>query len=255
MRRFSLLLLLVCVFLAGVFVGLWSAWKQNPSGRDLKYALQDNNLASLLVGAGDSVSVVTAGSAKAPKLDFFAGNPCTSNSTPDKCEINGSAAAGTYPFKCLSDNGYGCTDPAIQQGFLGFAKTSLLHLAGVQVPTPEVTEPAKAPGGPAATSSYTAYLSCATNNGTKTTVLFDSGGNGITSITATVGESVFWSSQPSFTLDSSKFPAGLCSNGNPTDGGGTKQAECDVNMSGQNAGYVVQQENCGPSGPLTLITK
>jgi hypothetical protein len=97
-----------------------------------------------------------------------------------------------------------------------------------------------------------AYVSCV--NGT--TALNDPNGNSLTTITASSGQTVYWISPKPFTLNTSSFPAGLCSNGNPGSGN-TQEAQCAIAISGQNLQYGVQAQTTPSCSALsaTLLTK
>jgi hypothetical protein len=257
------ILLLLCVFIAGVFFGIWldwSAWKQKVGAREMAFELEDNGAANLRVHSGDTVSLVSGGSAKNPLMNFFLYSPCVDTKTPStNCVIADGTPPGLYPFACVSDNGYTCPDPGIQQtpasplkglSYLEFVETDL-HLVGVPPSPAQAPEPVKAPEAHATASSTTAYVGC---NAKNVTTLYDTNGEPLPlTIAASSGQSVFWSSPRQFTLTWSNYPANLCST-QPTSGG-PQQAVCAVTTPGLTGSYVVLVQSCGPSAPETLTTK
>jgi hypothetical protein len=260
-------MLLLCVFIVGVFFGIWmdwSAWKHKVGQRDLVFEVQDYPMANLQVHAGDRITLVPppGGNGNGLLMNFVGYSPCTSGLTPtNPCIVDAEAAAGPYLFTCNSGAGYTCPDPGVQQqptspledlSYPGFVKRDFTHLLGMRRAAVPKPGPSKMAGAHPATSGVTAYVSC--QNGT--TVLQDPNGNSLTTITASRNETVFWISARPFSLDMSSAPAGLCSNGNPGSGN-TQQAQCDIALSGQTVQYKVQAQTTPACSALaaTLITK
>jgi len=263
MKALSTFVLLLCVFVAGVFLGIWMDWSAHNK-RNLNYVLEDYNMANLQVHPGDSLSLVSGGQATDPKMTFVGGyDPCLPGGKPNTCVIDKNASAGPYIFNCSSANGYACTDPGIQQSptgpgpfenfsYGGFVKTDFMHLFGMQRSSTQKHEPVKAPAAPAASSSVSAYVSCLNGQ----TALNGPDGGSLTTIKASVGEAVYWISPKPFTLDTSSFPPGLCSNGNPG-GSGLTQASCVVALGVPGTSYQVQAQTTPTCAALkaTLQTK
>jgi hypothetical protein len=105
-------------------------------------------------------------------------------------------------------------------------------------------------GGHPATSAFTAYVSCDSSNNT---LLQDLNGNPITTITAPKGTTVYWISSKAFSMVTTNFPAGLCSNTDPS-GNGLTEAQCDVAMSGQSKTYTVQATACTAKNAELMTT-
>jgi len=266
MKRSSGWLWLLCVFVAGVFVGIWmdwSAWKHKVGGHDLVYEVQDYPIANLQVHGGDTIRLVPppGGNGAGLEMNFVGYSPCTSGMTANPCVIEPGAELGPYFFTCSSNAGYSCQDPGVQQSGTGpvqsttyaaFVKRDFAHLFGIRPASPPNPGPPKTSGSHPATNALTAYVSC--QNGA--TVLQDPNGNPMTTISAPKGETVFWISPKPFSLDMSSAPAGLCSNGNPG-GSNNYQSQCDVALSGQNVSYKVQAQTTSACSALsaTLITK
>jgi hypothetical protein len=243
----------------------WSARISNTGARDIVYELQDYPMANIRVTGGDTLMLKPppGGDATGLKFNFIGYSPCkTGGSDPATCEIDPTASAGPYLFTCLSNAGYSCPDPGVQQTptvpgpddtYFGFIKMDFQHM--IRLKRPLVEQPPLTKSGPThpAASAITAYVSCGTNN---VTALQDPNGNSLTTITATSGESVFWISAKPFTMDTSKFPPNFCSNGNPPSGTSTQEAQCDVALSGQNVAYSVQAQTGSCAAlPATLISK
>src|SRR5579863_1857146 len=120
MRARSILPLLVLVFVAGVFVGIWidwSAWKHKVSAQHVYYQLDFNQLAYLRVHAGDKISLMQPDANTQVQMNFLGGYvPCTPESAnTDTCVISAKAPEGTYQFTCSSTPaGYNCFDPGVQ---------------------------------------------------------------------------------------------------------------------------------------------
>jgi hypothetical protein len=268
MRR-SVFLLVLFVFIVGIFVGIWIdwlTWRNRVAGRDIVYQMQDYQMANLLVQSGDKITLVPppGGNDAGLGMKFIGGpqyNPCEGG-TPqgvNPCVIRKGAPEGPYFYTCASGAGYACPDPGVQQSptgpvedlsYPGFVKTDFNHLLGMQH---SATVKPQATAGTAphpSTNAVPAYVSC---SGENQTLLQDPSGKDLTTINASNGQTVFWISSLPFTLDMSSAPAGLCSNGIPG-GGSTQRAECDVAMSGQTVQYKVQAQSCNALA-ATLITK
>ncbi|HEX3985273.1 MAG TPA: hypothetical protein VHX13_01590 [Acidobacteriaceae bacterium] len=241
----------------------WSAWRQKLTGRELVYEVQNYPMANLQVHSGDRIRLVPppGGNAAGLAFNFVGYSPCAAGTNAATCLIDPQADSGPYLFTCTSSQGYSCPEPGVQQSPTGpinrtsyakFVVTDFDHLLGIH-PSP-VAEPAPptAPGAHPATNAVTAYVSCQNN----ATVLQDPNGKPLTTITAPKGDSVFWISAKTFSLDTSTFPAGLCSNGNPGSGE-TQQAQCDIAMSGKTIPYKVQAQTTPACGALaaTLVTQ
>jgi len=256
MRRRSIVLLLICVFVAGVFFGIWADWrvmKKRYSHQNLIYQVQNYPTANLAVYPGDKITLVPphGGSGDDLQMNFVGyNNPCEDTNPLNPCVIKQTAGIGPYFFTCSSVKyGYTCPDPGIQQTptipfQFGILKTELIDivsLAGVNL-APPAPVPAPVAGGhtPPASTAATAYVSC--DPGTNKTVLRDLNNNPFPSdtITANKNQTVFWISSQPFTLSSTT--AGLCSNSDFPPSGSTQETQCDVNLSGQTVSYVVQAQ-------------
>ena len=270
MKSRSSLLLFLCVFVVGVFVGIWldwSAWKKFVGVRHIVFQVQDYPLANVMVHSGDQISLVPppGGDGTGLQMNFVGGGtgyiPCTGGVNSNPCVIDAAASIGPYLFTCSSPKGYICPEPGIQQGgsgpisnvgYVGFVARDFANLFGIAENPVPPTEPGppKMPGDHPATSSVTAYVSCKDG----VTVLNDPNGNPLTNINASSGQSVYWISPKPFTLDTSKFPAGLCSNGNPGSGS-TQQAQCDLALSKQSTSYTVQAQTTPSCSALSATLK
>ncbi len=261
------LLLLLFVFVAGVFVGIWMDWSASlAGGRDIVYQVQNYPMANLLVYGGDKITLVppAGGDGSGLAMSFVGGyNPCLPGVNPATCTIDPEGTPGPYLFNCSSPKGYSCTDPGIQQSPTGpgpirnfsygrAVENDFAHLVGGQHSSGANPAPAQTNVGHPANNAVMAYVSCV--NGT--TALNDPSGSPLTTITASSGETVYWISPKPFTLSTSSFPAGLCSNGNPGNGS-TTEAQCDIALSGQNIQYGVQAQTTPSCNSLaaTLVTK
>lgn len=249
------LLLLLFVFVAGVFVGIWLDWSASPAGgRNFVYQVQNYPSANLLVYGGDTITLEppAGGNGSGLAMSFIGGySPCVSGGTdPSTCTIDPQASPGPYFFNCSSPNGYSCPDPGIQQSPSGplnnlsygrALKMDFAHLLGVGHPSQANPAPATTnaghPASSAASNSVMAYVSCV--NGT--TALNDPNGNPLTTISASSGDTVYWISPKDFTLNTSSFPAGLCSNGNPGSAS-TQEAKCTIALTKQTISYGVQAQ-------------
>jgi len=270
MGRRSILLLLICVFIAGVFFGIWitwRVWKEKAKMQHLVYDLRDNHVANLEVHTGDTITLKSGGKATNPTIKVVGQYPlCTKGGRPDTCTIDPSSVKGPYHFACTSGNGIDCPDPGVQQsgsnggleGYFEFAGTNLADLFGMRssfVETPDTAKPATARP---AFSSVTVYVSCGNN----TPELDDVNGYPLTDMTVTRGQTVFWESPIAFTLTTTNSWASVCSNGTPGSANVT-QAECDTSttLSPQNRfPYVVTvnaSSTCSNPNPLpaTLTTQ
>ena len=273
MTRGSGWLLMLCVFIAGVFFGIWMDWSA-PKARNFVYQVQDYPMANLLVRSGDRITLVPPanGIGTGLVMNFPGGaqySPCEGGASQPRgvnpCVIKKTGlSTGPYLFTCTSPYGYSCEDPGVQQqptgpiedlSYPGFVKADFAHLLGMR--RNSVTKPGPSgtagPGTHPAASSVTAYVSCSDKN---TTTLQDPHGKDLTAITASKGDSVFWISPVPFSLDMSSAPAGFCKNGNPT-GGGPQPARCDLGLSGQTVQYKVQAQTSPACGATTgtLIAK
>ena len=118
----SILLLLLCVFVAGVFVGIWLDWSAQVTagGQTFTYELEKGSgEARLQVNIGDTIKLsqgqpVPGWNPTKFNMTFDMGNPCQQPQTsPDTCKIATAAAVG-YTFSCSDELGDKCPDPAIQ---------------------------------------------------------------------------------------------------------------------------------------------
>jgi hypothetical protein len=261
------LLLLLFVFVAGVFLGIWMDWSASPAGgRNFVYQVQNYPMANLLVYGGDTITLVppAGGDGSGLAMSFVGGyNPCVPGGDPSTCTIDPQASAGPYLFNCSSPKGYSCPDPGIQQSPTGpgpvtnfsygrAVEKDFAHLVGGQHSSGANPAPAQPNVAHPATSAITAYVSCVN----ETTALNDPNGNSLTTITASSGQTVYWISPKPFTLNTSSFPAGLCSNGNPGNGN-TTEAQCTIALPGQSVQYGVQAQTTPSCNalPAILLTK
>jgi hypothetical protein len=269
MKGRSILLLLV-FFVAGVFIGIWLDWSgsRHVTGpREILYEVQNYPKANLEVHPGDKLTLVApGGNSSGLQMNFIGYSPCANGNNQSTCLIDPAANAGPYFFTCSSTpiGGYSCPDPGIQQSptvpepsgitFGDAVKTDFSHLLSpAQAPAPSSPQRTIAKGSHPATSAVTAYVSCQNN----TTVLQDLNGNSMSSITASKGQSIFWISSRDFTLDTSKFPAGMCANGNPP-GTSVEEAQCDLGLGDQqNVPYTVTAQTTPACSALnaTITTK
>jgi hypothetical protein len=246
MKMRFVVLLVLCVFIAGVLFGVWldkKEWRSKTGAQDIKYQVQTYAHANLAVYPGDKITLVRPdGDGTGLKINFIGYSPCVDQTPSDTCVIT-NTNPGPYFFTCSSSTGdkYSCPDPGIQHSPTGPLENQSEKRGAAVV---------------AADSAVNAYVSCQQDPTTKKymTVMQDLNGNAETTITAKQGQSVFWISSRQFTLDTHNFPAGLCSPNSPGSGPIT-EARCDVNMSGQNAQFVVQAEpgTCGPSATPTYL--
>ena len=261
------LLLLLFVFVAGVFVGIWMDWSAPPpaAGHNFVFQVQNYPMANLLVHGGDTVTLEppAGGDGSGLAMSFIGYTPCLPGVNPATCTIDPLGTPGPYLFNCTSPHGYSCTDPGIQQSPTGpeptrnfsygqAVKNDFAHLVGGQHSSEANPAPPPTNSVHPAVNAVMAYVSCV--NGT--TALNDPNGNSLTTITASTGETVYWISPKPFTLDTSNFPAGLCSNGKPGNGS-TTEAQCDIALPGQTIRYGVQAQTTPICNSLaaTLVTK
>ena len=265
MKSRSSLLLFLCVFIAGVFVGIWldwSAWKKFIGVQHIVFQVQDYPLANVMVHSGDQISLVppAGGDGTGLQMSFVGGYiPCTNGVNSNPCVIDAAASIGPYLFTCSSPKGYSCPEPGIQQGgsgpisnlgYGGFVARDFANLFGIAPNLAPPTEPGPPmmPGSHPAASSVTAYVSCKDG----TTVLNDPNGNPLPNINVRVNQTVYWISAKPFTLDTSKFAPNLCSNGNPGSGS-TQQAQCDVAQKtpSPSPSFTVQAQTTPACSPFT----
>ena len=237
----SILVSLVCVFIAGVIFGIWLDWRA-PKHREFTYQLQEWPAANLEVHELDTVRLVGADwTMDGLKMNFGGLSPCINQQPSNPCVIKPKVMNGPYPFGCDSGgNGKACSDPGIQPRSnpplqaTAFFKTLAqdLGIAGAQNAPAETGEPGSAqsppPTPPPPPDPVMAYVGCLDGK----TELHDQKLEPLTSFTAQVNQTVFWIS-PSFALNTSNFPSGLCTGTNP--GGNNLQgsAKCIVQMGGQ----------------------
>jgi hypothetical protein len=260
-RKRSILLLLICVFIAGVFVGIWMAWrvwKEMAGVQHIVYQVQDFQEANVVVKGGDIVSLEAppGGSGAGLLMDFHGYGPCKNKAASNPCEIDPNAPAASYFFTCSSNAGYNCPDPGVQQSpttgplqglsYGGAVMRSFAHLVGAGSSTEEKPKPDNGKVNRASASPIKAIVRCDDNNAT---YLQGTDGSKLQTIKPANGQSVFWISNQSFTLDTHNFPAQFCSNGNPNgtftpQNGNNAQAQCNVNTSGQIFSYTVMGQTC-----------
>ena len=265
----SIIALLVGVFIAGVFIGIWidwSAWKTTARVRQIAYELDDSQVASLRVHTGDTISIVTAedGSATDPGMKFVANNvPCEDPKTPNTCVISANAKHIPYFFNCTSANGVGCADPGIQPSlinpldfsFAGTVKTDFSQLVGIKSAPREQLKPPPANAAHAPIKTTTAIIGCSEDTVPTTTLSFrnDSSAN---AMPVSLGESVFWFGSSSFTI--SGLPNDLCKKGNPSGTNDSGRAKCDIDPSftvpaSKTVSYQVQQSQCGSAATQATL--
>jgi len=132
----------------------------------------------------------------------------------------------------------------------GYVDALRLDLFGIASEPTQVKEGTPIKGAHPATNSVTAYVSCSTGTPPDVTVLQNLNGDSLSTITALKGETVYWISSRPFSMVTTNFPAGLCSNGNPS-GSDLTEAQCDVALSGQSITYTVQAQTTPTCNPLT----
>jgi hypothetical protein len=136
-RKVSMLLVAVTMFLAGVYVGIrmdWATWlaseSKSPNGASILssngaapaapiYSFEVENLGpgtegNLLVQNGDKIQLVRypPDDANQTVFDFGKYWPCVEAKGTSTCTIN-AKALGTYSFSCDSQDRYQCSDPGI----------------------------------------------------------------------------------------------------------------------------------------------
>lgn len=249
------ILLLLVAFVAGVFAGIWLDWKHKTGGREIVYQVQDYQRANVEVHPGDTIELVPppGGNPSGLQMNFVGKlSPCVNQTNPAKCVIDQDAAQGPYFFTC-SGGGYDCPDPGLQQSPTGpmenYADVVKADF-GVQSEPKEKKEKSPVTGVQPATTSVTAIVACDTTDTPNITELLDFNNKPFNPIPVSSLESVFWISTVPFTMDTSKFPAGFCTNGNPS-GSNVTEARCDVK---QNAGtetltYTVQSQTTPTACP------
>jgi len=268
----SLILLLLFVFIAGVFFGIWMtwrAWKETADVQHIVYQVQDFQEANVVVNSGDTISLEAppGGNGADLLLDFHGYSPCKIKKASNPCEIDSAALPASYFFTCTG-GGYSCSDPGIQQSptngplegltYGGAVTKAFASLAGMRPSTEEKSKPASGKVNRASAVPIAAVVLCDDTNN-NVTKLQDRNGDSLQTIAPKQGQSVFWISNQSFTLNTSSFPAQFCSNGNPNgtitpQNGQQAQAECDVNMSGQTLKYTVMGQSC-TAPPLNALVQ
>lgn len=259
-------LLLLCVFVAGVFVGIWLDWSAPKPGRSITYVVEPNQQANLKVFAGDQIQLADGtGKQTDWMVSFLGDSPCvgaTNPATPvSLCKIAPNLdARSSYAFACTSGNESGCPDPGIQPSsttpinFGYWTQVGLaLHLTNVQLP-PVVT------GGPrvekaVATSTsptYQAWVYC--NPQTKLMSVLDTNGDPVTDIAVSNGQTVNWGGTYPFTLAATNYHDGFCSGGKP-DVTNQRYAQCVVNQSKQMMKYTVQSQTCNTLDGLSVTSQ
>jgi hypothetical protein len=261
----SILFLLLCVFLFGVFVGIWLDWRATKDqSQAFVYQLQPWGSADLNVKPGDSVTLVEPGvSMKDLGLDFNGLSPCENQNPSNPCKVRDGVATSSYSFGCdvKGVNGNACPDPVIQPSSSPPIERSRLwgaiwgDLGGGSrrhhpIP-PGETESGSgsslpSPPPPPPPQPVAARVGCLNGQ----TNLTEPGGISGTYIPVQVNQAVYWIS-PNFNLDTSKFPPGLCSEG---DVGGQRNGttKCTITMPlKDNVQYGVTAETTPNCSPLT----
>ncbi len=174
MTRRSVWMLMLCVFFAGVFFGIWMDWSAHKAaGRDLVFEVQDYQMANLLVYPGDRLYLVPppAGGGTSVTMGWVGNIPCVGGGTATNCTIESraKAPAGPYFFTCDSST-YSCPDPGVQQSptgpiqdfsYKGFVEADFSHLVGIKRSYVKKQEPsATAEAHPASGSLIKAIVSC-----------------------------------------------------------------------------------------------
>lgn len=246
----SILIALLCGLIAGVFLGIWMDWS-TPRHQHITYQLQNYPQANLQVYPGDQITLArTDGTTDDLQMNFGGLSPCANQQPSNPCVIAADVLPGPYNFICNSgsSNANSCPDPGIQPSptgpgpLFGFGRAvsmDISHLFGVRQHIPVKSGKAAQPQGPSSTdaTAITAFVSCP--NGT--TELRDRNQKPLTSITALVGETVYWVSPLPFSMTTTSFPAGLCKMGNPG-GSNLHNVSCEVTMPVQNLQYSVQAQ-------------
>jgi hypothetical protein len=224
-------LLLLCVFAAGVFLGIWID-RSAHKGRNIAYLVTDYQTANLQVRPGDQLSLLDRSGKPKGNLvmDFIGNSACDKNQNGvNSCLLKTPLGTGSYYFACeATPGGPDLCDPGIQQQ-----------------PT-TTTEGKSAEPLPFTGPAIRAIVSCnpQISNTTGLNVL---GQNGSNSINAPKGQAIFWTSSDAFSFTQNDFPAKFC--GNP-DGSGNpveisdSEYECVVQQNTGTLSYSVQQPTC-----------
>lgn len=253
MRKW-LIPLLICVFVCGVFFGIWI----NATHQHLVYQVNDFQRANLVVRKGDTISVTQQGNPKSPiQMQFNPGpGPCVEGATTAKCTISPKAPPASYFFTCIGGD-YNCPDPAIQQastnshvGIVDTFRAAFSHSGKVlEAPVQYMPQSSVDAAPPLAQAG------CPDG---KTTVLVDPNGKDMTKITAPAGQTVFWISSRQFTISGST-PPGFCSNGSgipdgtfTPQGGNSAETSCILKANGTTLSYNIQAQNSS-GGACTTI--
>ena len=246
----SILFALLCGLIAGVFLGIWMDWSV-PRHQHITYQLQEFPQANLQVYPGDQITLSRPdGTSNDLQMNFGGLSPCANQQPSNPCVIAADVLPGPYNFICNSgsSNGNSCPDPGIQPSptgpgpLLSLGKAVSMdfsHLFGAREHIPMRSGNPAQPQGPSASdeTATTAFVSCP--NGT--TVLQGRNQQPLTSITTTVGQTVYWASPLPFSMTTTSFPAGFCKGGNPG-GSNLHNASCEVTMPVQNLQYSVQAQ-------------
>lgn len=247
MRRASVWIIVLCGFIVGIFVGIHMDWSAHKHvGRNLVFEVQDYQMANLRVYPGDKLSLALPnGRRGSAGMSWTGNNPCLDKGNGPSCTIAPykSAPSGSYFFSCNSSE-YSCPDPGVQQSpttplrptsYGAYVERDFAHLLGIHRHHEPQPEPPPPSGEPIINdTSIPAIASC--SNGK--TVLQDPNGRDLTSITASVGQTVFWINPNGLSLDFSGAPAGLCQGGNPGSGV-TEQAKCTLAQTVTNLPYKI----------------
>lgn len=245
--KFGTVVLIICVFAAGVFFGIWLDWRHQR----ISFAVQDYDEASLVVRSGETISLVAPGSPKhghgsaeqPPLMKFIGYSPCTETMPSSTCTIAPVAQApnGPYYFICDGGQGYTCNDPGIQQSTTGPGQgfgDDVAQLFGLRHEEKQAAPPVKGAG--TATIPLRAYVSCPGSG--QPTALQDPNGNSAAVMNATVGQDIYWISPRSFTL--SGLTSTLCTQDPAPNGGGPSSALCTVKAGATNTKYTVTATGC-----------
>lgn len=241
-------LLLLCVFVAGVFVGIWLDWLAHKH-RNLTYVVESYPQANLQIFPGDQITLADGTEHGIDWRMRFVGNvPCKGGNNVNPCVLKSTLGQGSYFFNCFPNPGVGngCPDPGIQPSpttpldFGAWLANDFGFVSAQKTPV-EAGNPGQ--GGSAASSSVTAVVSC--DESTKQMAVQDRvTGHDLTSITASQGETVYWTSSDPFTLATTSYPDKFCSGGDP----GVKNqinTSCTVaGSSGQTMKYTLQAGSC-----------
>lgn len=232
--------MLLCVFVAGVLVGIW-VQRSRPQPRIITYKVEPNQQANLMVSKGDRIQLADGtGKGRNWMVSFLGDSPCVGATIPaspvTSCEIGPNPGSTPYAFACTDGNDSGCPDPGIQP-----SPSTPLDLQGSQETQGTTTD-----------STYQAYVYCDPN--AKKITVFGPGGKPVTDIPATSGLTVNWTGHNPFTLKTTQDPGSFCSK-NPDV---TKQiyAQCSVIATQPNTQYkyTLQTDVCQDPTPETLTT-